>query len=180
MSRHFLFILLGSFSAALAAQELSVSGQYGFLMPHHKAIEYSTNSHISGFEAWYFGARRQVSYYDSLYRYPKVGAGFAFTTLGNSQVFGEAYTLAGYFLTPFNRTERRFTCNYQLGFGLSYLSRVFSFESNMPNVAIGTHWNVFVRLGLGYRMRLSDRLALAGGFHFTHFSNGKWGRLILG
>lgn len=173
------FLLLVS-TTKCKAQQVSLYGQYGFLVPHHDAIQYSVTDYISSAEAWYFPSRSTVDRYDSLYRYPLVGGGISFSTLSNAGVFGNAWTAAGYYVVPLGWGCQRLQWNYQLGFGLSYISRIFSFESNMPNVAIGSHWNVFVRLGLGYRFRISERLVWLGGINFTHFSNGKMGAPNLG
>lgn len=163
-----------------SAQQVSIYGQYGFLVPHHDAIRYSVADHITSAEAWYFPSRSMADRYDSLYRYPLVGGGVSFSTLSNAEVFGNAWTAAGYYLVPLGQRSRRMQWNYQLGFGLTYISRIFSFDDNMPNVAIGCHWNVFVRLGLGYRLKVRDGLAWLGGINLTHYSNGKMGAPNLG
>mgnify|MGYP006284479309 CR=1 FL=1 len=151
---------------------LSLNSGYGFIMPHHKSIEYNIVDHIrplslrAGFRPT--GGKDWHSYY----RFPEIGLGVYGSNLGNDKVYGFSYALYTYFKSPFI-TRPIWHLDYEIAFGLSWLTKKFDVENNYQNIAIGSSTNIYFDAGLMASFRLHSRLYLLSGLQFIHFSNGK-------
>jgi hypothetical protein len=146
---------------------------YGTILPHSKAIEYSLESNIERFELTLATNSYGRSDWDRAYRFPRLGAGYLYTSLGNDKVFGHAHAFFLSMDIPFFKIEKKLSTNYQISFGLAYLSRVFDINENPLNMAISSGLNVYGCFNLNSKYRLDNRSELRAGFGFSHFSNGK-------
>ncbi|MCK5028764.1 MAG: acyloxyacyl hydrolase [Bacteroidales bacterium] len=146
---------------------------YGFVMPHHKSIEYFVKDHIKTFDLKLTKSTYGNKYWNQLYRYPKYGIGFHRSNLGNDDVFGYANALYTFVKVPFIGSSNKTNLSWQISFGASYLTDFFDIENNPQNLAIGSNLNIFIDLSLQSTIILSKKLSLTNGIRFTHFSNGK-------
>jgi hypothetical protein len=145
---------------------------YGFVMPHHKSIEYFLEDHIQTIDIKISKATFGNKYWNQLYRYPYYGIGFYRSNLGNDDIFGHANAIYSFVKVPFLGASNKINLSYQMSFGASYLTKHFDIEENYENLAIGSHLNIFIGLSLQSKIPLSKRLALTNGIRITHFSNG--------
>ncbi len=148
--------------------------QYGVTLPLYDAVSYLIEENVHAIECNIAFPTYGTDYWEKIYRYPRTGVGYSFNTLGNNRVLGYAHALYGYMDVPLNRIPRKFSVNYQIAFGLAYITRHFDPHDNHLNRAISSHGNVYIRFGLNGKYRLNARSELvleAGG---THFSNGKF------
>lgn len=145
---------------------------YGFVMPHHKSIEYFLEDHIQTFDITISKATFGNKYWNQLYRYPYYGIGFYRSNLGNKDVFGNANALYMFLKGPFWGSSNKINIGYQMSFGASYLTERFDIDKNYENLAIGSHINVFIGLSIQSSIPLSERLAITNSARITHFSNG--------
>lgn len=153
---------------------------HGTITPHNNSIDYVLNSNIYGFEINLTADTYGRSAWDLLYRYPRQGIGYTYTTLGNKEIFGSAHALFGFIDVPFQRNPGRFCAFYQFSFGVSYLTRAYDIEANPLNLAISSPLNAYINLKFNGKYTVSAGSELAVGFGFMHFSNGKMGTPNLG
>ncbi|MCU0472382.1 MAG: acyloxyacyl hydrolase [Bacteroidales bacterium] len=145
----------------------------GMILPFYEALDYLIRDDIYAFDLSLSFPAYGKDFWEKLYRYPRPGIGFSYWSLGNEEVFGKAYALYSFINIPLYKRAEKFSFNYQVSFGGAYLSRKFDVYENHLNRAIGSHTNVYIRLGIDCKIRLfprSDLLIEAG---TTHFSNGK-------
>ncbi len=145
---------------------------YGFITPHHKAIQYVVNKPISGFEITLSKPTYGKNIWEKLYRYPRWGAGYFRVSLGNNEILGYGNALFGFLNIPFYKTQR-FSVNYQISLGLGYLNKVFDTGSDPMNIVISSHVNAFARFSTDVKYRIYKNIELQGSLNMQHFSNGK-------
>jgi hypothetical protein len=152
---------------------LGVEAHYGYVYPHHSSIAYSLESRIASLELNVTTDTYGRGLWDELYRFPRMGAGYFYTSLGNNDVFGHAHALFLFMDVPFSSRMKKFRSFYRIGFGAAWLTKTFDVETNPKNIAISSGINMYVNFRYSGRLRLNDRNEIAAGFGFTHFSNGK-------
>lgn len=183
-----LFILLLHLNCAASSDSsgiyngLRVGGyiKHGTMLPHHGSIAYVLNSNISGAEILVSTQTYGRSPWDGLYRFPRIGMGYNYSTLGNAEVLGSAHAIFGFADIPILRNPAKFNIYYQFTVGLAYLTQHFDIEANPLNLAISSGVNVYGDLKFTARYTTGRRGEVSGGFGFTHFSNGKMGTPNLG
>lgn len=144
----------------------------GMSLPFYKALAYLSQDDIYAFDISLSFPADGNSYWDKIYHYPRNGIGFSGWSLGNKEVFGNAYVLYHFINFPIKKTEK-FSFNYQLSYGAAYITRIFDKYDNPVNRAIGSHTNIYLRVGIDARINIFPRSELvieAGAFHL---SNGK-------
>ncbi len=145
----------------------------GITLPFYKALSYLIQDDIYALDLSISFPTYGKNYWEKIYNYPRPGFGYSFWSLGNNEIFGKAHALYGYINMPLIKKTDRFSLNYQVSFGGSYLTKRFDKYENHLNRAISSHANVYIRIGIDSKIRLSSRSQLvfeAGG---SHFSNGK-------
>jgi hypothetical protein len=152
---------------------LGAEVHYGFIYPHHSSIAYSMRSRISSFELNLTTDTYGRGSWDELYRYPRMGTGYFYTSLGNNEVFGKAHTLFFFMDIPFSRILKKFNSSYRISYGIAYLTKQFDVVENPMNIAISSGFNMYVNFRYTGRFRINERNEVEAGFGFTHFSNGK-------
>ena len=145
----------------------------GIVLPFYKALGYLIQEDLYAFDLSVSFPTYGKDYWEKLYRYPRSGIGYSFWNLGNNEVFGNAHALYSYINIPFFRQTEKVSFNYQVSFGGAYLSKKFDIYENHLNRAIGSHTNVYIRLGIDVKIRLSTRYDLVIEAGTSHFSNGK-------
>jgi len=146
---------------------------YGFIMPHHKAIEYSLEDHISTFDLKLSIPTFGNKYWNQIYRYPYYGVGFYRSNLGNDDIYGYVNALYSYVKVPFIGKSNKANLSWQIAFGASYITKYFDIDDNPQNLAIGSNLNIYIDFSLQSRIPLSKKLSLMNSVRFTHISNGK-------
>ncbi len=145
----------------------------GMILPFYEALTYLIQDDIYAFDLSVGFPTFGTSYWEKLYRYPRPGLGYTYWNLGNNEVLGKAHSIYGFINIPILRKGERFSLNYQISFGGAYLSRIFDPYENHLNRAIGSHTNVYIRLGIDSRIKLTPVSELVVEMGATHFSNGK-------
>lgn len=145
----------------------------GITLPSYKALAYLIQDDIYAFDISVSFPTFGKDYWEKLYNYPRPGVGYSFWSLSNKEVFGKAHSLYSFINIPLFKRTDKFSFNYQVSFGGAYLTKKFDIYENHLNRAISTYINVYIRMGIDSKIRISPRSELiieAGG---THFSNGK-------
>lgn len=145
----------------------------GIILPFYDALTYLNKDDIYAFDISVSRPTYGEDFWEKLYRYPRSGVGFSYWNLGNNEVLGKAYALYGLINIPIFKRSEKFSINYQGSVGGAYLSKKFDVHNNHLNRAIGSHPNIYIRLGIDGRIKLSQHCELKIEAGATHFSNGK-------
>lgn len=142
-------------------------------VPFYKALGYLIKDDIYAFDISLSRPADGKDYWEKLYRYPRQGFGFSCWSLGNNEVFGNAYVLYSFINIPLFKFVQKVSLNYQLAAGGAYIPKSFNIYTNHLNRAIGSHANIYIHLGINGKIALSPRSEVAIEAAITHFSNGK-------
>lgn len=110
--------------------------------------------------------------WQQIYGYPTWGFGFYSVNFFSPNELGTPSAIYTFIEAPLFRRFKRWSINYEVGFGLTYNWKKFDIETNAFQYAIGSSNTVFIDAGLNIDILLGKRFNLTGGFTFTHFSNG--------
>ena len=147
---------------------------YGFIVPHHESIAYLLEKHVKGLELNISWQTYGNHIWEQLYRYPRTGIGYFFCDYGNPKMLGKVHALFSYLNIPIIKNHNNHhLLNYQISFGMSYLTKRFDLYENHLNTAIGSNLNIYFRLGFDTKIPVSEKFELLGEIGFTHCSNGK-------
>jgi hypothetical protein len=150
---------------------LSVKQKAGFLAAHRGVMGHLPKEHVIGGEISLYKKVGGNASWHQVYKYPYVGVTLYGSTVGNNAILGQAYGIYSFIEFPF-LNSRRNQVSGKLSCGLGYITKVFDQETNPKNVAMSSHLNALICLGLQGRVRLAQRHQLLYGFDLTHLSNG--------
>lgn len=157
----------------------SLTGHYGFIMPHHSSMGYIITSHIPALEFNLFKRTSGTQSWEHHFKYPEKGLSLFFIDLRNPGVTGHGIAINPYVNHPLFQTEN-FRLHFKTGVGLGYLTSIFDRNENHKNVTIGSHLNAFVDLRLSSCIQWGKKFRTDAGIGFAHFSNGAWSMPNLG
>lgn len=144
--------------------------QYGFLLPEYDFLEYLTNENIKAYEVDFYKELSGNKLWERLYKYPSIGVSFFYTSLGNKDVFGNAFAFNPYI--KFNLLKKtKFQLEYSIGTGITYVSKHFDFQRNYQNIAVGSHINIWLNSELTASFRVFNNVSIIAGTAFNHLSN---------
>lgn len=172
---YFIVFFIGAWIPNLQAQilnnsRISTDLQYGFLIPEYSFFSYLTHEPIRGIE---LNAAKEFSgkqIWHKVYRYPELGFSLLYTTLGNDDVFGRAWTLQPFM--SFKLLNRpKFILDFRIGTGVGYVTKYFNAETNYQNIALGSALNVYFNSQIKANFKIWNQLYLNAGLSFSHLSN---------
>ena len=146
----------------------------GFIMPHHEYMNYLIHGHVVSANLEILnrnGFSRDHKYWHLAYKYPFAGWGVYYSNLGNPQQLGSLIAVYKKLQVPIKKSKRFY---YQANVGVSYLTKIFDVDANYYNTVIGSHVNVFFKLGLVAEQKISKKLVLFSELYMTHCSNGNY------
>jgi hypothetical protein len=177
-----LFLLLAGFCNVFAAKadsllngiRIEAKAQYGFIYPHHKAIQYLLAGNINGFEVGFSTESTGSKPYEELYRFPRYGVAYNFTDFSNPGILGYAHGFFCYMDIPFFYPKHNFMVNYQVDCGVSYITKKFDLETDPLNLAISSSVDVYIGVDFNARFKIANNNEFKTALELTHYSNGKW------
>jgi hypothetical protein len=166
-----LFLLLIS-NHLLAQNSWGVEGKIrnGFLSPHRAIMNHLPIERVWSGELSYFIELTDTTTWANYYDKPRIGISTCFNQTGNTPILGHIFGLFAFGELPFFRVSN-FALNARVGTGVAYLTKVFDQVTNPKNVAISSHFNGTVVLGINLRYQ-SKANNFALGAEMSHFSNG--------
>lgn len=165
----FLFYFSISFGQNGNEQGFEVRQKIGFLAAHKgimahlpieaaKAIEFTYYQHTRGSKKWH-----------NSYRYPTIGATLFIGSVGNNEILGRYVGAYGFSELPMIK-YKNYEFNWKLACGLGYTTKKYDPINNPKEVAIGSHLDAMICIGVKsiYRFKKSH---VTLGLDLTHFSN---------
>ncbi len=183
-SYYFIFVFLFchfsySFSQGLSGYSekinthnyLTIRFHDGLVVPHHTSMLYLIEDFSRGFEINYGRRIFDEDNWRSFFNYPEIGLGFHYGTFGNNEVYGVGYALFHYVNYSIFRSQR-LSINNKMALGIGYNTKPFDINNNIYNDISGSHFNIFIGLGLNMDYRFSKRISLSVSGDLSHMSNG--------
>lgn len=166
----FISILCGKLLAQQREWGIEVYPKAGFLLAHRAVMAHLPQEHVFGGEITAFIQTNGSKRFHQVYNYPKIGVSFVGTTIGNNELLGQMYAGYAFIDFPFRKNEKH-EFSGRVGLGLSALTKVFDQHTNPKNVAMSSHLNAYVSLGIKYRYYFG-KTHLVAGMELSHSSNG--------
>jgi len=143
----------------------------GQIYKHTPKLLFPVENISTGFELNFTNKKFGKKSWHQQLNFPKGGVSLFYYHLGNNRLFGQAIGLAPNIIFPIF-SKNRLDSNFQLGWGIAYVSKRFDPINNPENNALGSNINSIntFKWQLGYRVNARWKLNL--GASFTHFSNG--------
>lgn len=144
--------------------------QHGFIFAHTEEVQNTKGARPTGIEAILGWQRNDAAIFDLCHCYPRQGLLLAYydydvTLLGKSAT-------AAYFLEPTYRISDRVLFSFKGSMGVSYLTNPFDSISNPGNQSYSTHLSIYLLVGVGTWVRLSEKWWVNPNINYQHISNG--------
>jgi hypothetical protein len=148
---------------------MAISPKIGFLWAHRTVMGHLVQAHAFAGEFTYFLQTKGSKAWHKNYNYPVVGVTAFVGSPGSKEVLGEFYGGYPFIDFPFVK-KKRFEFSGKIGAGLAYGTKKFSYDLDPKNVAIGSHFNALICLGLVNKFKF-NRHHISLALDMTHFSN---------
>lgn len=165
-----LFLTFGIWSQSKREWGIEARFKAGFLAAHRGVMGHLPSEHAFAGELTWFNQTKGKKQWHSVCAYPTTGVTLFGGSVGNLNILGTYWGAYGFIEFPFIKTNR-YHFSGKLGSGLGYGTKVFSYETNPKNVAMSTHVNALICIGVKSRF-LFGRNSITLGLDMTHFSNG--------
>jgi len=144
--------------------------QHGFIFAHSEEVQNTKGARPTGIEAIFSWQRNDAAAFDLCRCYPRQGVMLAYYDY-DVDLLGKSGT-AAYFLEPTYRISDKVLFSFKGAMGLSYLNNPFDSISNPGNQSYSTHMSVYLLVGVGAWVRLSEKWWLNPSINYQHISNG--------
>jgi hypothetical protein len=166
----FCFGVLISFGQSTREWGIEARYKLGFLAAHRGVMGHLATEHAMAGELTWFNQTKGAKQWHEACGFPLTGFTLFGGTVGNKELLGTYWGAYGFIEFPFVKT-RGFSFSGKLGSGLGYGTKVFDQELNPKNVAMSSHLNALICIGLKSSIHFA-RNAITLGVDMTHFSNG--------
>ncbi len=165
----FIFFQISSFFVYAQSYNIEFGGKIGLLSPHRPVMKHLPQENIIGVDFSYFKEVTGKKSWHSIYNSPKIGLGFYYSNLGNSQILGNAIGIHSAIFFPFIKNQKhQFGLNLKLG--VARISKPFDLIINPENIALSSYINCLAIAGLQYNYTF-DKLSIGAKLELTHLSN---------
>ncbi|MCH2225074.1 MAG: acyloxyacyl hydrolase [Crocinitomicaceae bacterium] len=156
----------------VSEKEMWVEGRLkaGFLIAHRSSIGHIPTEHAFAGEASLMFKGVGEKEWHHRYNEPLYGVTGFFGTAGNRELLGHYLGAYGFINFPLITTNP-YRLTFKLGSGAGYATKVYDSEDNILSMALSTHLNAMVVLGLDSRFIFGNH-TLSLTLDMTHFSNG--------
>ena len=151
----------------------------GFLAAHRGSMAHLPDRIAYPFEFMWYRRPAGTKKWHQTYKLPEQGISLFHGSVGNDSILGKFTGIYGFIHIPVIRPTKSFRLDWQFGTGLGYTPKIYDPVMNPKNIAIGSHINGLVCLGM-YGKYYVGRNKFSLGLDITHFSNGSFGVPNLG
>lgn len=172
----FIFVLIclsvsAQTSSKTKAFNIAFNGHYGHVFDHRYSSTFLIEKPIHAFDLKVSRKKSGKELWHHLYKFPYTGFGLTHGTFGNKEIFGNYYAVYRFINASFFKTKY-FWLNYNVAYGLAYITKPFDRFTNQLNSSIGSHLNAYLDFGLETKILLKDKYLWTFGLAFSHCSNG--------
>ena len=166
-----LILLLPYESFSQVESDIWIDGRYkiGFLAAHRGVMSHLAKQRAISGELSVLLQTKGKKQWQKDYNYPTIGLTAFYTTVGNRDILGAYAGLFGTMNLPLLK-RKHYTFSAKIGAGLGYTNKVYDPQTNILNVAISTHVNARITLGLDNRFVFGNHSYFIG-IDASHFSN---------
>jgi hypothetical protein len=168
-----LLLLLGVSDYSLFGQNyksLTADFQLGKVYAHSETVENTGDAKPYTIQLRY-GSTLLDSAFTSLYHL-HLQKGFVFNYTDFKLPFLGKMVALAYYLQPTVSLSKNWIIGFTPTAGIAYGTNPYNKPNNYENVSYGTHFNLYVSLGLHAKYQVSKKLMLNYGLQFQHISNG--------
>ncbi len=163
----FLFIYL-----RINAQEaVSVSYNYGNILPHNTEIKPLIKGPVHGFTLNYYFPNQSGKEWRNFFNLPNYGLSYNFKSYGYPEVVGNSHSFTAFIKMSILPKRRYFDIGVIAFSGLGYFTKIYDPVENPTNKAISSHLNISGDLRLYTKIRFHP-VFLEYSLGLNHFSNG--------
>ena len=142
----------------------------GIIAPHHADMRYFINKPVNGFSLLFGFQTTGKQDWQNHWGFPELGFGTHYVDFKNPDVLGNSKVIFLYIDAPFLESKI-LSFNYNIGFGIAYLNKIFNYQTNYTNIAIGSHLNVYANVNFELQLK-AKKVVYFTDFGITHLSNG--------
>jgi hypothetical protein len=156
----------------------SLSGKYGFIVPHREDVLGAANSFPRGVKAsmnWHHTDQQTINRYGCFPRHSLLIAYYDF----DNPLFGKAMNVA-YSLEPYLMLSNRLSFYPRISIGGAFLTNPADPIINPTNKSYSLPLSAYLSLGAGFRWQFSKQWATHLNADYNHVSNGAWSEPNLG
>ena len=153
-------------------KNIGVNFYAGKFLKHSRNQTFTVDNPVVGFGAEIMKQTDGSRFWHILHGYPRIGMATMFKSFGRDSILGWAFGLYPQLDIPIKKGDK-LNLYVRAGFGLAYLNKPWSRESNPQNTAIGSYINNITTAGVIAEYALSPHWQLRAGAHLTHTSNGR-------
>jgi hypothetical protein len=165
-----LFLTLNVFrSESQISEGFECRFKTGILAAHRGVLSHLPVQSALATEFSYFKRLKDDQSWAKKINYPTVGAAIFIGSVGNNEILGRYGAIYGFADVPI-LLKNRFEVNWRFGTGLGYTNRVYDPILNPKNMAISSHLNAMIVMGVKSVYRFNHN-SLSLGVDITHFSN---------
>ncbi|MDA3954112.1 MAG: acyloxyacyl hydrolase [Bacteroidales bacterium] len=145
--------------------------QFGLILPHSSKVEHLTYTNPYGLELEYSWLMLKENNWQQCNCYSKAGISFLYVNYNNPKIVGSSYSLIG-FAEPFFIRSNSFLFSARMGFGASFLDKIYDSETNPENTFFSTHISFIAHIDINAYYKLTDKYSLMVYAKYNHISNG--------
>lgn len=149
---------------------LELKYKHGFLIAHRPIMSQLSKEHTNAFEGTLNFQTDGTKNWHKAFKFPVLGLSVLYTNAGNKEVLG-SYIGAFSFLRFRIISYKKSKLYTKIGTGIGYTNKIFNQLSNPKNVAVSSHINALINVGLFYQYEF-ENYYFNTGLDMTHFSNG--------
>jgi hypothetical protein len=155
----------------LKALSAELNFDHGFFIADKPKTQYLRSSHANFAELAISAQTSGKKDWQVSNHFPRIGIALMYGSPGSEKYLGKMAAAYPFVRFPLYKNPR-FNAAFRLGLGLGWIEKIYNKNSNYKNLVISTHLNACINILLQGEWVLSRRMALNGGFSFTHLSNG--------
>lgn len=149
---------------------MGVGVQHGFIFPHSVDVQNTSGARPTGIESILSWQRTDSTIFALCHCNPRQGLLLSYYDY-DVDLLGKGVA-AAYFLEPTYRISKSMLFSLKGAAGLSYLSNPYDSISNPTNQSYSTYLSVYLLVGVGVWLKLSDNWWVNPSVNYQHISNG--------
>jgi hypothetical protein len=163
-------IIIDSADRKRSLFSIGLGAQHGFIFPHSVDVQNTSGARPTGIEAIFSWQRTDSVIFALCHCNPRQGLLLSYYDY-DVDLLGQSAT-AAYFLEPTYQISKNLLFSLKGAGGLSYLNSPYDSITNPGNQSYSTHVSIYLLVGVGVWVKLSENFWLNSSVNYQHISNG--------